>query len=61
MTLKQALTLAIIALKQQRKKYAVSASGDRYGFEFGINARKHFDEYTEALTLLEKLCEEKSK
>jgi hypothetical protein len=56
-----ALKLAIFALKQQRQKYyAYSASLADYVIpppDFAVKAKKQYDEYTEAIEYLEKLCQ----
>jgi len=56
---KKSYLLAIKDLNRVNQEYyAVSAKAARYGFIFGINAKKHYDEHIEAITEFEAFLEE---
>jgi hypothetical protein len=55
----KALRLAIKDLKWVcHEHYTVSAQADRDGFEFGINARKHYNEHQEAIGIIQSMLKE---
>ena len=54
MTKEKAIELAVDALKKARHPYAVRSSGSSMLFEFGINAKKHYDKYTQAIEIIQK-------
>jgi len=56
---KKTLQLAIKDLKRVNQEYyAASAKAARYGFIFGINAKKHYDEHVESIKDLENYLRE---
>lgn len=54
---KKIIKLAIQALRERRRLYAAGKDAAAQGFQFGINAAKHYEEYTEAIERLEKMME----
>jgi hypothetical protein len=53
---KKAIKLAIHALEDYRRgHYAAAKSAAGYGFLFGINGKKHYDEYTDAINYFQSL------
>jgi hypothetical protein len=58
MTKNAAIKLAIKSMERVcHENYTHSASAARYGFQFGINAKKKYDEIHEAIKILEGLKE----
>lgn len=58
----KALRLAIKALNRVcHENYTTLAHAARYGFQFGINAQRHVNEYREAIEILEKMLEKETK
>lgn len=55
---KAALDAAIAALDERRRKYAVSATGAKYGFDFGKKAQERVDEINEWIKILAGMKEE---
>jgi len=50
--------LAIASLDRVcRENYTVRAQAARFGFEYGIKAKQHFDEYQEAIKILQDMLD----
>jgi hypothetical protein len=53
------IMLILDALIKARHKYAVSASAQRYNFDFALKAASHYQEFTAAITFFERLIQKK--
>jgi hypothetical protein len=54
----KALRLAIKDLRRICHEYYTNAQADIWGFEFAINARKHYNEHQEAIKIIQDILNE---